>query len=142
MDQAQRDRVMGRLRSGIVDLLVATDLAARGLDVQQLTHVINYDVPCASDAYVHRIGRVGRAGREGVAITLVEPREHRMLKTIQRATNQPMAVEKLPTIADLRARRLELRRAALRETLLEDDLERFRARWCRSPRSSMWCKWP
>jgi ATP-dependent RNA helicase DeaD len=89
MDQAQRDRVMGRLRSGSVDLLVATDVAARGLDIQQLTHVVNYDVPCAPDAYVHRIGRVGRAGREGVAITLAEPREHRMLKTIQRATNQP-----------------------------------------------------
>jgi ATP-dependent RNA helicase DeaD len=126
MDQAQRDRVMGRLRSGSVDLLVATDVAARGLDVQQLTHVVNYDVPCAPDAYVHRIGRVGRAGREGVAITLAEPREHRMLKTIQRATNQPIAVEQLPTIADLRARRLELTRAALRESLLEDDLERFR----------------
>jgi superfamily II DNA helicase RecQ len=64
MDQAQRDRAMGRLRSGVADLLVATDLAARGLDFQQLTHVINYDVPCASDAYVHRIGRAGRAGRE------------------------------------------------------------------------------
>jgi len=126
MDQAQRDRVMGRLRSGSVDLLVATDVAARGLDVQQLTHVVNYDVPCAPDAYVHRIGRVGRAGRQGVAITLAEPREHRMLKTIQRATNQPIAVEQLPTIADLRARRLELTRAALRESLLEDDLERFR----------------
>ena len=126
MDQAQRDRVMGRLRSGSVDLLVATDVAARGLDVQQLTHVVNYDVPCAPDAYVHRIGRVGRAGRQGVAITLAEPREHRMLKTIQRATNQPIAVERLPTIADLRARRLELTRAALRESLLEDDLERFR----------------
>jgi superfamily II DNA/RNA helicase len=117
---------MGRLRSGSVDLLVATDVAARGLDVQQLTHVVNYDVPCAPDAYVHRIGRVGRAGREGVAITLAEPREHRMLKTIERATHQPIAVEQLPTIADLRARRLELTRAALRESLLEDDLERFR----------------
>jgi ATP-dependent RNA helicase DeaD len=126
MDQAQRDRVMGRLRSGGVDLLVATDLAARGLDVQQLTHVVNYDVLCAPDAYVHRIGRVGRAGREGVAITLAKPREHRMLKTIERATHQPIAVEQLPTIADLRARRLELTRAALRESLLEDDLERFR----------------
>ena len=126
MDQAQRDRVMGRLRSGVADLLVATAVAARGLDIQQLTHVVNYDVPCAPDAYVHRIGRVGRAGREGVAITLAEPREHRMLKTIERATNQPIAVENLPTIADLRARRLELTRAALRESLLEDDLERFR----------------
>ncbi|MDP8960354.1 MAG: DEAD/DEAH box helicase, partial [Actinomycetota bacterium] len=80
MDQDQRDRVMGRLRSGRADLLVATDVAARGLDIEQLTHVINYDMPSAPDSYLHRIGRVGRAGREGAAITLTEPREHRMLK--------------------------------------------------------------
>jgi ATP-dependent RNA helicase DeaD len=75
---------------------------------------------------VHRIGRVGRAGREGVAITLAEPREHRMLKTIERVAGAPIAVEKVPTVADLRARRLELTQAALRESLLEDDLDRFR----------------
>ena len=126
MDQAQRDRVMARLRSGTADLLVATDVAARGLDVEQLTHVVNYDLPAAPDAYVHRIGRVGRAGREGVAITLAEPREHRMLKTIERATKQRIAVEKLPTVADVRARRLDITRAALRESILEDDLEHFR----------------
>jgi ATP-dependent RNA helicase DeaD len=127
MDQPQRDRVMSRLRGGSIELLVATDVAARGLDIEQLTHVVNYDVPSAPELYVHRIGRVGRAGREGTAITLVEPREHRMLKTIERATGQPIAVEKLPTVADLRTRRLELTRAALRESLLEDDLETFRA---------------
>jgi ATP-dependent RNA helicase DeaD len=127
MDQQQRDRVMGRLRSGTIDLLVATDVAARGLDVEQLTHVVNYDVPSAPELYVHRIGRVGRAGREGTAITLVEPREHRMLKAIERATGQRIAAEQLPTVADLRARRLELTRGALRESLLEDDLETFRA---------------
>jgi ATP-dependent RNA helicase DeaD len=127
MDQAQRDRVMGRLRAATADLLVATDVAARGLDVQQLTHVVNYNVPSAPDAYVHRVGRVGRAGREGVAITLAEPREHRMLKAIERATGQRIAVEKLPTVADMHARRLELTRAALRESLLDDDLERFRS---------------
>jgi ATP-dependent RNA helicase DeaD len=126
MTQEHRDRVMGRLRNGRADLLVATDVAARGLDVEHLTHVVNYDVPSAPDAYVHRIGRVGRAGREGVAITLVEPREHRMLKTIERATKQPITVEKIPTVADLRTRRLELTRAALYESLLEDDLEPFR----------------
>ena len=80
MSQEQRDRVMGRLRDGTADLLVATDVAARGLDIEQLTHVVNYDVPSAPEAYVHRIGRVGRAGREGVAITLAEPREHRLLE--------------------------------------------------------------
>ncbi len=126
MDQEQRDRVMGRLRSGATDLLVATDVAARGLDVEQLTHVVNYDLPSAPDAYVHRIGRVGRAGREGVAITLAEPREHRMLKTIERVTGQRITVEKLPTVADLHARRLDLTRAALHESLLDEDLERFR----------------
>jgi ATP-dependent RNA helicase DeaD len=126
MGQEQRDRVMGRLRSGTAELLIATDLAARGLDIEQLTHVVNYDVPSAPDAYVHRIGRVGRAGREGVAITLAEPREHRMLKVIERVTKQRITVEKVPTIADLRARRLELTRAALQESLLTDDLDRFR----------------
>jgi ATP-dependent RNA helicase DeaD len=126
MSQEQRDRVMGRLRSGTADLLVATDVAARGLDIEQLTHVVNYDVPSAPESYVHRIGRVGRAGREGVAITLAEPREHRMLKTIERVTKQRITVEKVPTVADLRARRLELTRAALHESLLEDDLDQFR----------------
>jgi ATP-dependent RNA helicase DeaD len=101
-------------------------VAARGLDVDQLTHVINYDVPSAPESYIHRIGRVGRAGREGVAITLAEPLEHRMIKAIERVTKQPLPVEKVPTVADLRARRLELTRAALHESLLEDDLDRFR----------------
>ena len=88
MDQAQRDRVMNRLRDGTAELLVATDVAARGLDVDTLTHVVNYDVPSAPESYVHRIGRVGRAGREGVAITLAEPREQRLLKNIERLTKQ------------------------------------------------------
>jgi ATP-dependent RNA helicase DeaD len=128
MDQQHRDRVMSRLRSQTIDLLVATDVAARGLDIDQLTHVVNYDVPSAPESYVHRIGRVGRAGREGTAITLVEPREHRMLKTIERVTRQPITVENLPTIADLRARRLELVRGTLRESLLkDDDLDSFRS---------------
>ena len=126
MSQEQRDRVMARLRGGTADLLVATDVAARGLDVEQLTHVVNYDVPSAPETYVHRIGRVGRAGREGVAVTLVEPRGHRMLTTIERVTRAPISVQTLPTVADLRARRLELTRAALRESLLTDDLDRFR----------------
>ncbi|MGW5334477.1 DEAD/DEAH box helicase [Streptomyces bauhiniae] len=127
LSQEQRDRVMGRLRGGTADLLVATDVAARGIDVEHLTHVINYDVPSAPESYVHRIGRVGRAGREGVAITLAEPRESRMLKAIERATGRKVPLEKVPSVADLRARRLELTRAALHESLLEDgDLERFR----------------
>ncbi|RKR85825.1 ATP-dependent RNA helicase DeaD [Micromonospora pisi] len=126
MSQEQRDRVMGRLRTGTADLLVATDVAARGLDIEQLTHVFNYDVPSAPESYVHRIGRVGRAGRQGVAITLAEPREHRMLKTIERVTGQRISIDKVPTVADMRTRRLELTRAALQESLLEDDLDQFR----------------
>jgi ATP-dependent RNA helicase DeaD len=128
MDQNHRDRVMGRLRSQSINLLVATDVAARGLDIDQLTHVVNYDVPSAPESYVHRIGRVGRAGREGTAITLVEPREHRMLKVIERVTKRPITIEKLPTVADLRARRLELTGAALREILADGgDLDAFQA---------------
>lgn len=127
MNQVERDRVMGRLRSGSADLLVATDVAARGLDVDRLTHVINYEVPSAPESYVHRIGRVGRAGREGVAITLAEPREHRMLKSIERLTGQRIEIEPVPTVADLRTRRLEVTRASLREIVLAGDSERYRA---------------
>jgi ATP-dependent RNA helicase DeaD len=127
MDQQQRDRVMGRLRGGSLNLLVATDVAARGLDVDQLTHVVNYDVPSAPESYVHRIGRVGRAGREGTAITLAEPREHNMIKAIERVTRRPIAIERVPTIAGLRASRLERTRDVLRKIVLEDDLDAFRA---------------
>lgn len=127
MDQAQRDRVMGRVRSGTADLLVATDVAARGLDIDTLTHVVNYDVPSAPESYVHRIGRVGRAGREGVAITLAEPRERRLLANIERLTRQEITVERVPSVADLRARQLELTEARLREVLEAGDLEGFGA---------------
>ncbi|WCB94400.1 ATP-dependent RNA helicase DeaD [Baekduia alba] len=128
MSQDQRTRAIGRLKAGTTELLVATDVAARGLDVDSLSHVVNYDVPAAPEAYVHRIGRVGRAGREGVAITFAQPREHRMLKAIERVTRQPIAIEKLPTLADLRVRRLEATREALAEALSGDgaDLDAYR----------------
>jgi ATP-dependent RNA helicase DeaD len=128
MNQDQRDKVMGRVRKGVTDLLIATDVAARGLDIDQLTHVINYDVPSAPEAYVHRIGRVGRAGREGVAVTFTEPREHRMLKTIERVTKQKITIEKIPTVADMQARRIEATTNNLEETLVSegDALERYR----------------
>jgi ATP-dependent RNA helicase DeaD len=126
MNQDQRDRVMNKLRGGSADLLIATDVAARGLDISRLSHVINYDVPNAPEAYVHRIGRVGRAGREGVAITLAEPREHRLLKSIEELTKRKIQVDRVPTVADLRSRRLEMVRASLRETLVEGDLNGFR----------------
>ncbi|HEU5152375.1 MAG TPA: DEAD/DEAH box helicase [Iamia sp.] len=119
--QEQRERVMNRLRSGLADLIVATDVAARGLDIDQLTHVVNYDVPSAPETYVHRIGRVGRAGREGVAITLAEPREHRMLKTIEKVTGQKVDVRQVPTVDELRAHQMEGTRAALDDLLADDD---------------------
>ena len=127
MNQEQRDRVMGRLRAGTADLLVATDVAARGLDVEQLSHVVNYDVPSAPEAYVHRIGRVGRAGREGVAITLAEPRQRRLLDNIERLTRQTIRIEKIPTVADLRARQMELTLDQVREAIESEGLDRFRA---------------
>lgn len=126
MTQDQRDRVMKKLRGGAAELLVATDVAARGLDVPQLTHVINFDVPSAPESYVHRIGRVGRAGREGVAVTLAEPKEHRQLRNIEQLTKRKIEVAKVPTVSDLRARRLGLLGASLRETLLAGGLDPFR----------------
>ena len=125
MDQGQRDRVMARLRDGTAELLVATDVAARGLDIDTLTHVVNYDVPSAAESYVHRIGRVGRAGREGVAITLAEPRERRGLENIERLTKQKFEIATVPTVADLRERQIELTVAAVREALTAVDLEDF-----------------
>jgi ATP-dependent RNA helicase DeaD len=126
MSQEQRDRVMRRFRAGTTELLIATDVAARGLDLTGLSHVVNYDVPSASDDYVHRIGRTGRAGREGVAITLVEPREHRLIRNIEHATRQKIQMGTIPTVADLRTRKLEMTTAGLRETLIGGELERFR----------------
>jgi ATP-dependent RNA helicase DeaD len=125
MDQSQRDRVMGRLRDGTAELLVATDVAARGLDIDTLTHVVNYDVPSAPESYVHRIGRVGRAGREGVAITLAEPREQRLLANIERLTKQQISMESVPTVADLKARRMEQTVEAVREALSAEDLNDY-----------------
>ena len=124
--QEQRDRVMKRFRSGAADLLVATDVAARGLDVEQVSHVFNYDVPSEPEAYVHRIGRTGRAGRTGTAITLYEPREQWLLGNVERLTKRKIERATVPTVADLRARRLELTRASLREAILGGGLETFR----------------
>ena len=125
--QEQRDRVMSRFRDGAIQVLVATDVAARGLDIEQVSHVVNYDVPSDPEAYLHRIGRTGRAGRKGVAVTLVEPREQRLLRNIERLMKRDIEIARLPTVADLRARRFELLDASLREVLLGEDLDRYRA---------------
>jgi ATP-dependent RNA helicase DeaD len=117
MGQEARDRVMRRFRGGQVELLVATDVAARGLDVEHVSHVVNYDVPSAPDAYVHRVGRTGRAGREGVAITIAEPRERGLLRGIERVTRQTLTILPVPTPAELRSRRSERTANAVRALL-------------------------
>ena len=126
LTQEQRDRVMRRFREGTVELLIATDVAARGLDIENVSHVVNYDVPMSPDAYVHRIGRTGRAGRAGVAITFAEPRERRYLRNIEQLTKQTIDTESVPTIVDLRARKLEMTRAAIQELLVAGDLDGYR----------------
>jgi ATP-dependent RNA helicase DeaD len=104
--QQQRERTIGRLKAGQVDIVVATDVAARGLDVERISHVVNYDIPYDSQTYVHRIGRTGRAGRNGEAILFVAPRERNMLRIIERATRQPIEPMKLPSVADVNERRI------------------------------------
>ena len=126
LTQEQRDRVMRRFREGTVELLIATDVAARGLDIENVSHVVNYDVPMSPDAYVHRIGRTGRAGRAGAAITFAEPRERRYLRNIEQLTKQTINTESVPTIVDLRARKLEMTRAAIQELLVAGDLDGYR----------------
>ena len=117
LSQEQRDRVLRRFRDGSSEILVATDVAARGLDIDHVSHVVNFDVPSSPDAYVHRIGRTGRAGREGVAVTLAEARESRLLRNIEQFTKRKITIESVPTAHDLRARRLEHMSTDLEEAL-------------------------
>lgn len=126
LDQPTRDRVMKRARAGQVDVIVATDVAARGIDLENLTHVVNFGIPASYDTYVHRIGRTGRAGRTGTAITLLEPREHRHLRAIERITKSRIEIRSVPSATDVRAHRLEVVRGSVEEVLRKDDLERFR----------------
>ena len=126
MVQKQRDRVMQLFRSEKADILVATDVAARGLDIDHVSHVVNFDLPTAAEVYVHRIGRTGRIGREGVAITLVAPREQRFLQYVERLTKQKIEIGKLPTEADLRRRRLESARETLRTRIAGGGLDELR----------------
>jgi ATP-dependent RNA helicase DeaD len=104
--QQQRERTIARLKEGQVDIVVATDVAARGLDVERISHVVNYDIPYDSETYIHRIGRTGRAGRNGEAILFVAPRERNMLRIIERATKQSIEQMQLPTVADVNEQRI------------------------------------
>jgi len=104
--QPQRERTVNRLKSGKLDILVATDVAARGLDVERISHVVNYDIPTDTESYVHRIGRTGRAGRSGAAISFVTPRERYLLKHIEKATRQPLTEMKMPSVEDINTTRL------------------------------------
>ena len=127
MNQPQRDRVMNSFRAGQTELLVATDVAARGLDIPSVSHVVNYDLPTSPEGYVHRIGRTGRAGREGSAITVIDPREQRLLWNIEQLTKAKIVVTQVPTVADLRTKRLARAKNAIEEVLAAGDLDLFRA---------------
>lgn len=124
MSQEARETVLRRFRSGRVHILVATDVMARGLDIESVSHVINFDMPYDAEDYVHRIGRTGRAGREGVAITLVTPRERRWLRTIEAFTSQSITQAALPSAADVVARRDDRIKTSLGELLAQSDLGR------------------
>ncbi|MEZ0324609.1 MAG: DEAD/DEAH box helicase, partial [Fimbriimonas sp.] len=117
MSQQERDRVMRRFRDGHADLLIATDVAARGLDIETVTHVINYDIPWDVEQYIHRIGRTGRAGRTGDAITLVEGKQRRQLEVIERVIGSKIKPAHIPTAADISAKRRDQFKQTLRETL-------------------------
>ena len=123
--QQLRERVLGRLRAGANDLVIATDVAARGIDVAHLTHVFNFDLPTSAAQYVHRIGRTGRAGRSGMAVSLATRRERRLLYQIGEHTGRPVQILPVPRIEDLRERQLApVQRAS--QTLAEGNLEPWR----------------
>jgi ATP-dependent RNA helicase DeaD len=125
MGQPLRERVVERLREGSIEVVVATDVAARGLDVERISHVVNYDMPNDVEAYIHRIGRTGRAGRTGVAVLFVTPRERRMLQEIERTTGQRLMPMRMPTPADVAARRTEQLKQALRKTIADEELDLY-----------------
>ncbi|MGA8276978.1 MAG: DEAD/DEAH box helicase [Rhodanobacteraceae bacterium] len=127
MVQAQRERTIARLRDGQIDILVATDVAARGLDVERISHVLNYDIPHDTESYVHRIGRTGRAGRSGEAVLFVTPRERHLLKAIERATRQRIEAMDLPSIEIVNDRRIARFMRRIGDTLAAGELESFRS---------------
>ncbi len=123
--QNQRERTVQQLKQGKIDILVATDVAARGLDVERVSHVINYDIPYDTEAYVHRIGRTGRAGREGDAILFVAPRERRMLQAIERATRSKIELMELPSVEIINDKRIARFKQAISDTLAAADLQLY-----------------
>ncbi len=125
MNQSAREKAIERMKKGKLDILVATDVAARGLDITRISHVINYDIPYDTESYVHRIGRTGRAGRTGTAILFVSPREKRMLFAIEKATRQPIEKMQLPSTEDIADRRVMQFTQMLSETIESQDLSFF-----------------
>lgn len=125
MNQAHREQTIRRMKASQLDIIVATDVAARGLDVERISLVVNYDIPYDSEAYVHRIGRTGRAGREGKAILFVSPRERRLLKTIEHATKQPIEKMSLPSGQVIERKRIESFREQLAQTIETQNLSFF-----------------
>ena len=123
--QAQRERTIAQLKDGKIDILVATDVAARGLDVDRISHVLNFDVPYDTESYVHRIGRTGRAGRSGEAILFIAPRERNLLRAIERATRQPITPMELPTIAAVNDVRVAKFKQQITDTLANGELSLF-----------------
>jgi ATP-dependent RNA helicase DeaD len=123
--QNMREKIVGQLKKGKVDILVATDVVARGLDVERISHVVNYDIPTDPESYVHRIGRTGRAGRSGDAILFVAPREQRMLKIIERVTRQPIESMQMPSTSDINVQRIARFKQRISDTLSAEDLELF-----------------
>jgi ATP-dependent RNA helicase DeaD len=121
VQQAQREKTIQNLKDGKLDILVATDVAARGLDVERISHVLNYDIPYDTESYVHRIGRTGRAGRSGDAILFVSPREKSMLRAIERATRQPIEEMQLPTVESVNDARVTKFLARITETLTQNE---------------------
>ncbi|TDR38752.1 ATP-dependent RNA helicase CsdA [Tahibacter aquaticus] len=125
IQQQQRERTIQRLKDGQIDILVATDVAARGLDVERISHVLNFDIPYDTEAYVHRIGRTGRAGRSGDAILFVAPRERGMLRAIERATRQPIEQMQLPTVEAVNDQRISRFKQRITDTRAAGGLELF-----------------
>jgi ATP-dependent RNA helicase DeaD len=124
--QAQRERTIAALKDGSIDILVATDVAARGLDVERISHVLNYDIPHDPESYVHRIGRTGRAGRSGTALLFVSPRERHLLKSIEKVTRQPVTEVQLPSVEDVNAQRVAKFRDSITEALNAPGFDMFR----------------